>query len=140
MTRDLIVGMSAAFLLWVGAIAYASSRLVSRNWLMYRNIRREDRDTRVKMALWAAIPMLMVGIMWQRTVALYAIATGIWITDFGLVSSLAYLSVALVSLAMILWWSFDRTYGARRGDVLWCRLMWSGIAIAASTSILSWVF
>lgn len=138
--RDFVVGLSAIFLLWVGAIVYASSRLVSRNWHLYRNWRTCDRDTRIKMAMWLAIPMLMVGIMWQRSVALYAISTDAWTTNFGIYSSGAYLVLALCSLALLLFWAFDRTYGGKRGDTLWCRLMWSGLALGAGATFLNWRF
>jgi hypothetical protein len=138
MARDLIIGMSAIFLIWVAAVAWASSRLVWRNVALYRDWSSVDRDTRVKMALWLAVPMLMVGIMWQRSVAFYALAAGHWVSDFGKASTISYLCLALVSLALALFWAFDRTYGAARGDALWCRLMWLGLGMGALAAVVSW--
>jgi len=140
MGKDLIMGMSATFLVWVGAVAWASSRLVWRNWELYQHWASIDRDTRVKMALWLAIPMLMVGIMWQRSVAFYAIGTGQWVSEFGVFSTIFYLSIALIALALALWWAFDRTYGPARGDTIWCRVMWTGLGLGAVMSVLSWRF
>lgn len=140
MGKDLLIGLSATFLLWVGAVLWASSRLVYMNWSLYRVIRNIDRDTRVKMALWLAIPMLMAGIMWQRAFAFYAAIFDLWTTNFGITGTLIYLFDALAALALALWWAFDRTYGPRKGDLLWCRLMWMGVLLGGVVSLLSWWF
>lgn len=138
--KDLIVGLSAMFLIWGSAIVWASSRLVWRNIDIYRNWLTVDRDTRVKMALWLAVPLLMVAIIGQRTRAFYALATDRWVADFGALAGIAFLMLAVTAMSLALFWACDRTWGPAEGDRVWCRIMWLGLATGAATSVLSWWF
>ena len=90
------------------------------------------------MALWLAIPTLLLAIEIQRTNGVYATLAGHWVSDFGQGATIFYLGLVLNALALALWWAFDRNYGPRRGDILWCHLMWSGLGLGAIASAFNW--
>lgn len=138
MGKDLVVGLSAIFLLWVTAIAVASTTLVWSNWKLFVTWRHQARETRLRMALWLAIPLLMYGLIWMRGIAIWHYAVVYYVPDVSLFQMLVYLPVILVALALILWWICDRTFEAARGDRIWCLLVWSGLALGVFTTFLTW--
>lgn len=136
--KDLVVGLSAVFLLWVGAILIASSKLVWSNWEVFLRWRKQDRETRLKMALWLAIPLLMSGLIWMRLIAIwhYAVTKGIPLGT--MIQIFVYMPVVLFSLALILWWICDRTFSSPDGDRAWLALVSSGGIIGATATALSY--
>jgi hypothetical protein len=146
MGKDIIVALSTVFLLWVGAIFIASSRLVWGNWPLFRNWRQQDRDTTIKMTLWLAIPVLMGGLFWTRSIAIFHYAAVYGIPLLSLVQMFIYLPAVLAALAGILWWVCDRTFnqdktiaGAERADRVCLWIIGAGVALAACTFLLTWL-
>lgn len=144
MAKDVIVALSTVFLLWVGAIVVASSRLVWGNWSLFRKWREQDRETTVKMALWLAIPVLMGGLFWMRSIAVWHYAVVYGIPTFSLVQMFIYLPAILAALAGILWWACDRTFnpqktivGAEQADRICRRILWAGAALCVCSFLLT---
>jgi hypothetical protein len=144
MAKDVIVALSAVFLLWVGAIFVASSRLVWGNWPLFRKWRQQDRETTVKMALWLAIPVLMGCSFWMRSIAIWHYAAVYGIPTLSLVQMFIYLPAILAALAGILWWACDRTFnpqktiaGAEQADRICRWILWAGAALCVCTFLLT---
>ncbi len=135
--KDIVVGLSVIFLLWVAAILAASSKLIWSNWREFVSWRGQDREMRLRMALWVAIPLLMAGLLWMRAVAVWHYVAVYGIPLISLIQMFVYLPVILVSLALILWWVCNRTFDAVGGDRAWLILVISGFIIGALTTFLS---
>ncbi len=56
LAKEIVSAMVAVLVLWVGIVVAASSRLVLNNWLLFATWCRKERETRVRLALWLAIP------------------------------------------------------------------------------------
>ena len=140
MGKDLVLGLSALFLVLVAAVVWSALQLVARNVGLYVGWRSNSRETRVKMALWLGLFIITSGMMWQRGNAFLAILANQWVSEFGRVSSIGVVSYMTFGLAFSLWYACDRNYGAARGDVIWCHIMWAGLATGFATAILSWIY
>lgn len=140
MGKDLVVGLSIVFILWVSAIAVASTTLVWSNWKLFMTWRRQDRETRLRLALWLAIPLLMFGLLWMRGIAIWHYTVIYYVPDISLFQMLTYLPFILISLALILWWICDRTFDAERGDRIWCSLVWLGLALGTVVTYTTWKY
>jgi len=142
MDRDVVIGMSATFILWTAAMLWASSRLICLNLALYRNWKGIDRDVKVKMALWLAVPLYMLGFLWMRGVAFVGLVIGYYVSWFGASQAIGFMAVVLLAHALSLWWACDRTYRTRYGasyaDLIWCRVMWAGVSIGGISTFLSW--
>lgn len=142
MDKDIVMGMTATFLLWTAAMLFASSKLICSNVNLYRNWSRISRDVRVKMALWLAIPLFMGGILWMRSVAFFGYTMGYYVSSFGLSQAIGYMFIVLFALALSLWWVCDRSYATRHGtayaDLVWCRVMWAGVTVGIVATFISW--
>jgi hypothetical protein len=130
MARSLIAGMLAAIVLWVGAVAFASFRLILMNWHLFVGWRRQTRETRVRLALWLAVPLMKVAILLFCAHALWDLASGRYVSDLAMVRGMVTAPLVLVSAVLMMWWIADRALGAERGDLVWWRLIACGIALS----------
>ena len=142
MIKDFVMGLSATFIFWVATSFFASSRLIYLNWRLYLpwNWSEVDRDTRVKMALWLSVPLFMAGLLWMRGVAFWGYLMNHYVSDFGLSQALGFLIIILFALVLSLWWAFDRSYGAARGDTYWTATIFLGLVLGAFSTFLSWYY
>lgn len=142
MDRDIVIGMSSTFLLWSAVLLWASARLVCLNIGLYRNWLSIERDVRVKMALWLAVPLFMAGLLWMRGVVFTGHLLGHYASSFGVTQAIGFMFVVLFALSLSLWWACDRSYAPKYGtayaDLIWCRVMWLGVGIGISVTFLSW--
>ncbi len=129
--KSIVVGMLAALLLWVGMVAYASSLLVWRNWRLFMTWCEQDRETRIRLSLWLAIPMMKVSILSFAGHALWSLVAGYRVSDLAIVRALVVIPFVLTSAVLMLRWTYDRRFGVD-GDRMWRRLMWIGCGLAAS--------
>lgn len=141
MGKAFIIALSAPFLIWVAAILFSSTGLISRNWKLFRTWRQQGRRTRLKLALWAAVPLLMAGLLWMRSVAVinYILVPQCCPT-FSIIQIAIYMPLILVSLALTLWWVCDMHFSGEEAaaDQMWRWLMYLGLGAAAVTLALSW--
>lgn len=143
MAKDFVIGLSAVFLLWVGGIFIASTKLVWDNWQLFRRWRAQPRTMRLRMAMWLAIPLITCGLFWMRSVAVWNYLTVVnCCSTMVIVQMLTYMPFILAAFGLILWWVFDRTFAARYSeefaDQLWYAYITFGlimgvVAAAAST-------
>lgn len=140
MGKDLIVGMSIPYIMWSAAIMLAGSRLIVVNIQLYQVWWTLERNTRVKMALWLAIPLLMLFLVWTRIIGVIGLVNGSYVSQFGVDQAVTALPVALTALALSLWWACDRALGMDKGDRVWCWIMWVGVAVGTAGMSLSLVF
>src|SRR6185295_15554700 len=118
--NDVIVALTVPLVIWVGAIGWASSKLIWKNWDLFKHWNQQERDTLVKMSLWAGIPILMLGLFWMRSTSIYLVSTVRFnLNLISFISVLCYLALILFSLMLILFWVCDRTYGPHKGDTVW---------------------
>lgn len=140
MGKDLVLGLSAMFLVLVSAVVWSALHLVSRNVGLYLTWMSNSRETRVKMALWLGLFIITSGMMWQRGNAFAAILANHWVSEFGRWSTIGVVGYMTFGLAFALWYACDRNYGSERGDVIWCHIMWAGLGTGFVTSLLSWIY
>lgn len=124
--RSIGITMSMMFLVWVGAVAYASSRLIWANWREIIDWPRQPREQRVTLALWISVPGMKFWLLWMRSVDTWSLIT----TDRPPnPHSLAGLPFALVILSLMVWWVCDRSFGQERGDRVTKWLLFGGAGI-----------
>lgn len=139
--KDVVVGFSSVFDAWVAAILIASSRMVWSNWRTFVGWRHQDRDTRLRMALWMSIPLLMAGLLWMRTVALFRDFMIDGVMLIHLIQVFVYMPIILTALALILWWVCSRTFrGDDLADRMWLILMALGMTLGVFTTAISYIF
>lgn len=134
MARSIVAGMLVVIVLWVGAVAYASSRLISVNWPLLKTWCRQPRETRVRLALWLGVPTMKVAILLFASHALWSVATGGYVSDGQVARGLVTAPLVLLATLLLLFWITDRSYGPERGDRLWRALMFSGVALGVATA------
>lgn len=140
--RALAIALSVTFLVWVGAVTYAASRLISNNWSLFANWREQPRTTRLEMALYIAVPGVKLWLLWSRGVILWtllfnpeALAAG----PFIVTQAVFVLPFVLLMMALELWWICDLAYGPQIGDRVWRGLIWGGAMLgAAALAISEW--
>jgi hypothetical protein len=133
MARSIIAGMLVVIVLWVGAVAYASSKLIWANWPLFVSWRRQTRETRTRLALWFAVPLMKAAILLFSAHALWSLAAGHYVSDVAMIRGLITGPLVLTSSILMLWWVTDRQYGPELGDRLWWRLMFAGVALGCAT-------
>lgn len=136
---SVVIGLSAIFLLWVGAIFLFSTQLVWRHWQLYFDWMRQDRETKLRMSIWLAIPMMMAGLFWMRGTAVYNYLTvpGCCST-FTVVQMLIYTPLILAAFALILWYVSNRVFiKPDVADNAWYWFVISGIMLGVLTSLYS---
>jgi len=127
MIKDIVMGLSATFIFW-------AATSLPWNWCQI------ERDVRVKMALWLSVPLFMGGLLWMRGVAFWGYLLNYYVSDFGLTQALGFMIIILLALVLSLWWAFDRSYGADRGDAYWTATISMGLALGTFSSFFSWYY
>lgn len=138
---DVTVGLSVAFVFYVGAIFLASTRLICRNWYLFKSFWIQPREIRVRMSLWVSIPLMIFGLLWMRGVAIYnfLIIDGIPHTSFFQI--MIYMPIILTALCSCMWWLCNRTFEkSAHADLMWLGLVLMGISLGLIAGVLSWLY
>ncbi len=136
----LVIGLSAVFLMLVAALFAASIRLVTNNWRLFSTWRSQDREMRVRMALWISVPFLMAGLLWMRGVAVFNFLKVKGIPAGSIFQMLVYMPVILTALAFLFWYVCDRVFP----NPAWADRFWIGVVLLALgagviTTYLTWI-
>lgn len=141
--RALAIALSVTFLVWVGAVTYAATRLITHNWPLFVNWRQQPRASRVQMALWIAVPGVKLWLLWMRGVVLSTLIfnpDALAVAPFIVTQAVFVLPLVLLMVALELWWICDLAYGQQLGDRVWRGLIWGGaMAGAGALAISEWV-
>lgn len=137
---DVVAGFSATFLLWTLSLAYAASYAVYKHRCSYMRWCAIERDSRVKLALWLGIPLIMYGLFWMRGVTTWGILSERFNGSISVKHAVGYMPPILLGLSLVLWWSFDRTYGSTEGDRRWFALTLAGVILGFVVGFLNWRF
>lgn len=144
MIRDIVVGLTVMTIPWALIIALVSSRLVWGNRRKFASWWRQDRETRVRMSLWIATPLIMGTLTWQN-----AVATSNYLQDAAealplanMVQVVIYRPLFLAGAAFALWYIFNRVYHPDFAfiDGLWLIVVSVGLALGVLASTLSYIY
>lgn len=140
--KDLVIGLSAVFLVWGGGILAASTKLLWDNWRLFARFCEQDREMRLRMSLWLAIPLMMAGLFWMRSVAVWNFLTVASCCSTSVVVQMViYMPLILASFALILWWIFNRTFDdPATADWLWGGFVLTGMAMGVTSTALSYIY
>lgn len=141
MLRDLVIGMAVCSITWMSVLVWISASLIWDNKPLYVRWGQQDREDRLRLALWASIPIMSLSFLLTRVSKFadnlaYYCSQNDWLMHD--VQAGVYLPVTLSFLVLMLWYVSDRVYGSVKGDRAWCYIMWVGVGAGAISSITSW--
>jgi uncharacterized membrane protein YedE/YeeE len=111
---------------------FVSSQMVWENWHLFRAWRKQSRETRVRLALWLAIPLMKLGLFLFAGHGLWLWITRHPATEYLLGRTVLVLPLVITACLLLLWWAFDRSFGAEKGDRLWRLMVIAGVILGVA--------
>jgi hypothetical protein len=138
MDRAIVIGVLSMFVVWVGAVTFASAKLLWTNWRLFLGWHRQDRDTSMRLTLWLAVPLMKVGILLFAVHALWNLVFGYRASsEMMLFRALVVLPFVMASIILQLRWMADRAYGDT-GDRFWQWLLIVGAMLGGVMFAVTW--